>query len=140
MTTRAQPYVVPEAQARQWVAAFERDPLLTTQFPLQLVNGSTVPGIHLGCSGCGDRIANDRIHGLVTRPLPHVVTVAANEYCEACDRMTHIDCRFRVQAGKAVVEWLDGNGWQAKVMRLPTLLERIIHAARRLKARIAPAM
>jgi hypothetical protein len=116
-----------------WLSTYKRDAPLYSQFPVTLKNGKSVPGVHVVCNTCRGRISGDRVRGRVIQSLPHVVTVSANGYCEQCDRMTHIDCRFRANADETVVEWLASNGyWQAKEMRQPTLGEKITQRVRRL--------
>ena len=87
-----------------------------------------MPGVHVVCMQCGNRISGDRVHGRLIQSLPHVLTVSANGCCEECDRLTHIDCRFRANAN---------GGWQARELRQPTLGEKIARGARRLAAWIA---
>ena len=125
-----------DAKVRGWIAAFDTEPPLHTLFPVELLNGKTVPGIHVVCSQCKGHISGDRVHGRVIQSLANVVTVAANGYCEQCDRMTHIDCRFRGTADETVVEWLSSNGcWYAKELRRPTLTEKVVREARKFLAR-----
>ena len=122
-----------DAKARGWIAAFASEPPLYTLFPVKLANGKSVPGVHVVCSGCNGRISGDRIHGRVIQSLPDVVMVSASGFCEPCNRMTHIDCRFRVQKDKTVVEWLASNGhWQTRELRKPTVVEKITRGAGRL--------
>lgn len=124
-----------EVKARAWLTDFHRDQPLYVQFPLRLANGKSVPGVHVACSFCNDRISGDRVHGRVIQSLPHVVTVAANGFCEHCSRMTHIDCRFRVHGGETLIEWLMTNGrWQARELRQLTPMDKIRQTARRLMA------
>ena len=127
----------PESKVREWIADFETDSPLYIHFPLLLVNGKSVPGVHVVCSKCGGRISGDRIHGRVMQSLAHVVTVAANGICQPCNRMTHIDCRFRANPNETVVEWLSSSGrWQSREVRPPSLGEKIASAARRVAARL----
>jgi hypothetical protein len=106
-----------------------------------LINGKSVPAVHVVCSNCSGRISGDRIHGRVIQSLPHVVAISANGYCEHCARMTHIDCRFRAGANDTIVEWLSSNGyWQARSLRPSTLVDRIARGARRLAAWFAKAL
>jgi hypothetical protein len=122
-----------EARTRGWITAFANEPPLHTQFPIKLINGKSVPGVHVVCSCCNGQISGDRIHGRVIQSLQHVVTVSANGYCQACDRMTHIDCRFRARKDETLIEWLATNGhWQARELRQPTVVEKLIRGARRL--------
>ena len=132
---------VSEAKTQAWMAAFENEPPLHTLFPVTLTNGKTVPGVQIVCRCCGNRISGDRIHGRVTDLLPHVLTVSANGYCKECNRMTHVDCRFRSNAHGTVIEWLAANGcWQARELRQLTFGEKIARGARRLAAWIGKAM
>ena len=131
---------IPEAKVREWIAAFEADPPLPTAFPVTLSNGTQVPGVHLVCSQCGNSISGDRVHGRTVQSLPHVLSVSASGYCAECDRLTHIDCRFRARTRDTLVEWLGTNGyWQAKELRQPTLVEKIGRCLRRLTVGSAPA-
>ena len=124
-----------EAKLLGLMADFENEPPLHTQLPVQLVNGKSVPLVHVVCSMCGGTISGDRVHGRVIQSLPHVVTVSANGHCEPCNRMTHADCRFRAQASETVIEWLGSNGcWQVRELRQPTLAETIARAGHRLVA------
>jgi hypothetical protein len=128
----------PEREVRDWIAAFERDPPLFAQFPLTLRNGRSIPGVHVVCSTCRCTISGDRVHGRVTQFLPHVISVSANAMCTRCDRLTHLDFRFRADRELAVVEWLAGNGrWQARPMRPRTLRVRLGDAFRRLLTRLS---
>lgn len=122
-----------QAKARAWITDFHRERPLYVQFPLRLANGMSVPGIHVTCSSCNGRISGDRVHGRVVPSLPHVVTVSANGFCEQCNRLTHVDCRFRVHGGETVIEWLATNGrWQARELRQPMPMYKVRQAARRL--------
>lgn len=124
-----------DAKTRAWITEFQCEQPLHAQLPLRLANGRSVPGVHVVCSCCNGHISGDRIHGRVIQSLPHVVTVSANGYCQACNRMTHIDCRFRAKADETVVEWLSSNGrWCARELRRPTLIEKGIREARSLLA------
>ncbi len=130
-----------EAKALAWMTAFASEPSLHTQFPVRLLSGKSVPGVHVVCSECGNRISGDRVRGRVIQSLPHVITISANGYCDVCKRMTHIDCRFRSEGQQSTVEWLGSNGyWQAREMRKPTLSEKIALGVRRLAAWLARAM
>ena len=88
---------VSEANARSWITAFKNEPPLHSRFPLTLSNGKQVPGIHVVCASCDNRLTGDRIHGRVVQSLPYVLTVSANGYCPQCDRMTHVYFRFRLE-------------------------------------------
>lgn len=124
-----------DAKARGWIGAFASEPPLHTAFPVTLANGKSVPNIHVVCSCCSGHISGDRVHGRVIQSLPHVITISANGYCEQCNRMTHIDCRFRTTSDETVIEWLADNGhWQARKMEQPTLARKIERGARRLMA------
>ena len=126
---------ISEAKTLGWITAFENEPPLHTQFPVTLSNGNQVPGVHIVCRSCGNRISGDRIHGRVVQSLPHVITVSANGLCDPCDRLTHIQCRFRASDRETLVEWLGSNGyWQARELRQPTLAEKIARGGRRLVA------
>jgi len=130
-----------EAKALAWTTAFAGDPALHSQFPVRLMNGKSVPGLHVACRKCGSPLSGDRVRGRVIQSLPHVVTVTANGYCDVCKRMTHIDCRFRTQGQQSIVEWLGSNGyWQAREMRKPRLPEKIFRDVRRLAAWFGKAM
>ena len=132
---------VSEAKALDWMSAFKNEPPLHTLFPVMLINGKQVPGVHVVCRSCGNRISGDRIHGRVSKLLPHVLTVSANGYCEECDRLTHVDCRLRSDGRGTIVEWLATNGhWQTQDLRQPTMAEKITRGARRLAAWFAKAM
>ena len=124
---------VREGDVAAWLTSYKTDAPLHSQMPITLQNGKAVPGVHVVCSSCGNRISGDRVRGHVIQSLPHVVTIAANGFCGPCDRLTHIDCRFRATADETVVEWLASNRcWQAKEMRQPTLGEKITEYLRRL--------
>ncbi len=128
----------PEREVRDWIAAFERDPPLFMQFPLSLRNGKSIPGVHVVCSACHCQISGDRVRGRVIQYLPHVATIRANAMCTRCDRITHVDCRFRADGKIAVVEWLGTNGrWQSRLMQPQSIRARIADAFRRLLARLS---
>ena len=129
-----------EARPLKWVEAFASEPSLHTQFPVRLMNGESVPGVHVVCSTCKSRVSGDRVRGRVIQSLPNVITISANGYCDACKRITHIDCRFRTEGQQSIIEWLSSNGyWQTREMRKPTLREKMVRDARRLAAWIAKA-
>ena len=131
---------VSEGKMHQWIAAFRSDPALHTLFPVTLMNGKLLPGVHVACSNCGNRISGDRVHGRTVQSLPHVLTVSASGYCAECDRLTHIDCRIRANASDTIVEWLGTNGnWQARELRQPTFAEKVRRWLRRLAVGSAPA-
>ena len=127
----------PEREVRDWVAAFERDPPLFAQFPVTLRNARTIPGVHLVCSTCNGRISGDRVRGRVVQSLPGVITVTANGMCVGCERLTHIDCRFRSDEQSAVLEWLANGRWQARPMQPESIRMRIVDAFRRLLTRLS---
>lgn len=130
-----------EAKSLDWITEFKNDPPLHTLFPVTLSNGNQVPGIHIVCASCNNRISGDRIHGRVVQSLVHVLTVAANGYCEGCNRVTHVDFRFRANTNDTIIEWLATNGyWQSRELRQPTIAEKIARGARRLAAWIAAAL
>lgn len=122
-------------EAHEWLAAFERDAPLFEQLPLRLPNGKSVPAIHIVCSTCKCRLSGDRVHGRVVQSLAHVITVTANAMCTRCDRITHIDCRFRTDEQDAILEWLANGRWQARPMRPGSIRGRVVEAVRRLLAR-----
>ena len=123
------------------MSAFKTEPPLHTLFPVTLKNGKSVPGVHVVCTQCGNRITGDRVHGRLTQSLPHVLTISANGYCEECDRLTHVDCRFRANSNGTVVEWLANNGyWRAQELRQPALAEKIARGVRRLAAWFTKAL
>jgi len=125
-------------EVRDWIVAFERDPPLFTQFPVTLKNGRSIPGVHVVCSSCRCTISGDRVHGRAIQSLPHVISVRANSMCTRCDRMTHIDFRFRADREIAVVEWLASNGrWQARPILPRSLPVRLGDAFRRLLTRLS---
>lgn len=127
-----------EREVRAWLAAFERDPPLYALFPLTLKNGKSIPGVLVVCSACGGRLSGDRVRGRVTQPLPHVSAVTANAMCTLCNRVTHVDFRFRADTTKTVVEWLASNGlWQARPMQPPSVRARVVDAFRRLMHRLS---
>ena len=132
---------ISEAKTQGWITAFQNEPPLHSQFPVTLKNGKTVPGVHVVCAQCNNQISGDRVHGRLTQSLPHVLTISANGYCEECDRLTHVDCRFRSNSDGTVVEWLANNGyWQARELRQPTMAEKFAHGARWLAAWFAKAL
>lgn len=140
MSTQNNELVVSDAKVQSWVDAYATDEPLYKQFPLNLVNGKTVPGVRVICTTCEDRLTGDRLRGRVVQSLPHVVTVTANGYCHVCDRLTHVDCRFRANPGVTIVEWLRTNGtWQAREIRPSTLFERATGLVRRMRNAFAPA-
>lgn len=127
----------PEAIVEQWVAAFRADPPLHTLFPVVLNNGKSVPGVNIVCSTCRDSLSGDRIHGRVVQSLPHVVTVHANGYCQRCNRLTNVRCRFRTEGRDAVVEWPGSDGrWRRMEYLVPTRWQRLAKHWRRFLARL----
>lgn len=126
---------VSEAKTLAWTAEFKNEPPLHTLLPMKLANGESVPSVHVVCMRCGNRISGDRVHGRLIQHLPHVLTVSATGYCQQCEHLTHVDCRFRFNQMGTVVEWLAANGhWQARELRQPTLAEKVARGARRLAA------
>ena len=124
---------VGDGKIAAWLSAYKREAPLYSQMPITLQNGKSVPGLHVVCSSCGNQISGDRVRGRVVQSLPNVVTIAANGFCEPCDRITHIDCRIRTNGGETLIEWLASNGaWNAREYRQPTLAEKITRLVRRL--------
>lgn len=123
-------------EVHEWLAAFERDAPLFEQLPLTLRNGRSVPAIHIVCSTCSCRLSGDRVHGRVVQSLAHVITVTANAMCTRCDRITHVDCRFRTDEQDAILEWLSNGRWQARPMRPGSIRGRVVEAFRRVLARL----
>jgi hypothetical protein len=129
-----------EALVRDWIAAYDRDPLLADQFPVALANGGTLPGVAVTCNRCRQPLPKDRVRGQVLQSLPHVIGVLANGYCERCDCLTHVACRFRSEPGETRMEWIGEDGrWRAEKVRRPGLLSRLARRVRRLLERFAPA-
>lgn len=130
---------VPDSRVLGLIAAYERDATLASQFPLRLGNGKEVPAMRISCSCCGASLPDETVHGRVFRSLPHVVTVDANGWCEPCNRLTHLDCRFRVSTELTTVEWLGSNGrWVAREYRQPNWIEGLLARVHRMLARLAP--
>lgn len=130
---------VPESRVLGLIAAYERDASLAAQFPVRLVNGKVVPAINLTCSCCGRRLPEDAVHGRVFQSLPHVVTVEANGLCEPCNRLTHLDCRFRASDDLTTIEWLGSGGrWMAREYRPPTWFEALVERVQRMLGGVAP--
>ena len=116
---------VPEATVQGWLADFENDPPLHVQFPVQLSNGTKVPGIHVVCSRCKACLSGDRVHGRLVWSLSTVVTVTANGKCMQCGRITNVVARFRSEGKQTVIEWLGTDGrWRARDLR-PTFLTKV---------------
>ena len=116
---------VPEATVQGWLADFENDPPLYAQFPVQLSNGTKVPGIHVVCPGCKACLSGDRVRGRLVRSLSTVVTVTANGKCVQCGRITNVVARFRSQGEQTVIEWLGTDGrWRARDLR-PSFLTKV---------------
>lgn len=129
---------VPEHRVRGWLTAFETDAPLASHFPRTLSNGDIVPGLHVVCTCCGQRITPDAVRGQVLQSLPHVLTVEGNGLCEVCDRLTHIDCRFRSNHNGTVIEWCDESGrWLRKPCQRPTLRSRIERVCRKIAGALA---
>lgn len=124
---------VREVHVAAWLTAYKGDAPLHSQFPITLRNGKSVPGVHVICNNCGNHLSGDRVRGRAIRSLPHVVTIEANGLCEQCDRLTHINCRFRADGDEILIEWLGSNGrWHAREYRQPKLVEKIAEQVRRL--------
>jgi hypothetical protein len=127
---------VREGNIAAWLTAYKGDAPLHSQLPITLKNGKSVPGVHITCNNCGSQISGDRVRGRVIQSLPHVVTIEANGLCEPCDRLTHINCRFRANGDETLIEWLGSNGlWHAREYRQPTLAEKITEKVHRLLSR-----
>ena len=116
---------VPEATVQGWLADFENDPPLYAHFPVQLSNGTKVPGIHVVCPGCKACLSGDRVRGRLVRSLSAVVTVTANGKCVQCGRITNVVARFRSQGKQTVIEWLGTDGrWRARDLQ-PSFLTKV---------------
>lgn len=127
----------PEATVRKWIDSFRADPPLHTLFPVKLQNGKSVPAVHIVCSTCRDSLSGDRIHGRVVQSLPNVITVDANGYCQRCNRLTNVRCRFRTEGQDAVVEWPGSDGrWRRMEYLVPTRWQRLAKHWRRFLARL----
>ncbi len=125
--------VASEISVAAWLAAYKQDEPLYSHMPIELNNGTSVPGLHVVCKTCGSNISGDRVRGRVIQSLPHVVTIAANGFCAPCDRLTHIDCRLRANTDETLIEWLGSNGiWQGRAFRPPTLSEKLARWMRRM--------
>jgi hypothetical protein len=129
-------HAVREGHIAAWLSAYKQERPLHSQFPITLKNGKSVPGLLVVCNNCGDHITGDRVRGRIIYLLPHVVTIEANGFCEPCERITHIDCRFRTNGDETLIEWRSSNGlWQAREYRQPTLTEKITKHVRQLLSR-----
>ena len=82
-------------QAAEQIASFRRDPPLHTSFPVTLPNGAVVTGFNAQCGTCGETVDPAMVHGRLFLSLPTVQTIDANAYCVACQRLIHVDARFR---------------------------------------------
>jgi hypothetical protein len=54
--------------------------------------------------------------------------------CTRCDRITHLDARFRADEQTAVLEWLANGRWQARPMQPVSIRVRVADAFRCLLA------
>ena len=116
---------VPEGTVQGWLADFENDPPLYAQFPVQLSNGTKVPGIQVVCPGCKACLSGDRVHGRLVHSLSTVVTVTANGKCVQCGRITNVVARFRSEGKQTLIEWLGTDGrWRARDLR-PSFLTKV---------------
>jgi len=106
---------VNEEIAREWMAAFERDPPMSANFPLLMPNGAKIDSFVGICSSCKNPIAAEMVRGQVVWSLRNVATVAANGYCQGCQRITHHACRFRMVQATYQAEWIGSDGrWYRK--------------------------
>lgn len=106
----------PEVAAQ--VVAFKRDPPLHTLFPVTLGNGAVVTGFNADCGNCRQTVDPEWVHGRLFDSLPTVKTIDANAYCVACERLIHVDARFRAVDDTYQFEYPNEHG-QWRVLRKP---------------------
>jgi hypothetical protein len=104
------------ADVRAWITAFQSDAPLYKSFPLILPNGGRVTKFSGVCSACEQLIDPEMVRGRVMWSLPTVATVEGSGYCSACQRITHLHCRFRAHGTTYKVEWPGSDGrWHTKI-------------------------
>lgn len=127
--------VRPPQVVRQ-IASFRRDPTLRGQFPLTLINGAVVKGLEAKCAQCHQPIDPEFVHGRVLDSLPTVKTLDVNAYCVPCERLIHIDVRFRAVDDTYQLEYPSGHGpWRTLRMVPDTAMRRLQRAGMALLAK-----
>lgn len=126
-TTNPPPEVSRSPQAAAQIASFRTDPPLHQSFPITLPNGAVVPGFEITCGHCGKPVDPDWVHGRIVEVLPTVKQMAANAYCAPCERLIHLDGRFRAVEQTFQFEYPDDNNrWHVlKHDPAPGLLNRL---------------
>lgn len=63
-------------------------PTIESQFPVRFPTGSEWRQLTGTCSGCGQKLEGDRLHGAVTMQGPHTAVVDAVGVCHECKLIT----------------------------------------------------
>jgi len=103
-------------QVTRQIASFRCDPPIHGRFPLTLINGAVVKGLEARCANCSQTIDPEYVHGRVLDSLPTVKTLDVNAYCVPCERLIHIDGRFRAVDDTYQFEYPNERG-QWRILR-----------------------
>ncbi|OUX84083.1 MAG: hypothetical protein CBC03_14460 [Pseudoalteromonas sp. TMED43] len=87
------------------------EPTLDSQLPITLSNGFVVVAINGACPLCKKEIAQYKIKGTVTLPLPTVLTFDANAVCDECKCIFPLYGRIRAKNKTAQIERLENGRW-----------------------------
>lgn len=118
-------------------------PRVSASLPVRLPGGGVLETITGTCSGCGQGIPDEDLHGTVACVVPAVATVSAIGYCRACRCVTPVNHRLRAVTGEVQLEWINKEGrWVKRRLEreenngrgLGAFVRRIIDGLKRLVA------
>jgi hypothetical protein len=98
-------------------------PTVASQLPINFSNGYKLLEWVGGCCECGKEIAEEDLHGTVSRPIEVVAVIEAVGVCHDCRLLTPFHCRVR---NNLALEWINRNGrWVRSDGHGAQLLEEI---------------
>lgn len=103
---------------------FLKEPTLISQLPLRLSNGCEVSEIVGTCAQC-NREVGEHVRGVITQPLPDVISFDAHGLCADCLNIFPLYGRVRESGSGMRMEWVRKNRWVYSQMEYDSKLVAI---------------
>jgi len=94
---------------------FLKEPTLISQLPLRLSNNCELSEIVGICSQC-NREVGEHVHGVITQPLPDLISFDAHGICADCLNIFPLYGRVRGTASGMQMEWVHKGRWRCAPM------------------------
>lgn len=91
-------------------ARFLNEPTLISQLPMKLSNGCVVSEVVGICAQC-NRDVGEHVRGVITQPLPDVISFDAHGLCTNCLNIFPLYGRVRESGSGMRMEWVHKNRW-----------------------------